>query len=160
MSLRPVNSEKHEITFSNLAADFGTADVAIEIVKAVSLSDVNLAIEVPVGATVKWIFFELNFAAQVTTNPKILHWMVVKRPFGSSIGTPSSYNQNSKRFVLKRGMEMLPSDVATVFKRIFVVKIPPRLRRMGDNDSIFLVMRASSTETINGCGFMIYKHFN
>ncbi len=156
--LHPVNSEKHEQTFSNLASDAGTAPVIIPIVVSVAMADVNSGTEVPRGAHVNWIFFELNFAAQVTTNPKVVHWQVMFNPTSLETSTPLTYNTNNKRFILKRGMEMLPSDTSTVFKRVFVVKIPRKYQRMGVDDNISLIYQATSTETINACGFAIYKY--
>ncbi len=58
---------------------------------------------------------------------------------------------------MKRGMEMLPTNVATVFKRIFVVKIPRVYNRVGDTDQYTFQYIASSSQTINACGIAIYK---
>ncbi len=52
---------------------------------------------------------------------------------------------------------MLPSDVSTVFKRIFAVSIPKKMRRMSEGDTMQLRIKATSAETVNFCGFMIYS---
>jgi len=122
--------------------------------------DKNLASEVSIGSTVGSIYFEFHFSAQVTTNPKVIHWTIGKEPFNSNVSSPSTYNTVDRRFIFKRGMEMLPADQSTVFKRIFVVRIPPRFKRIGDTDKLFLRYICSSTETINACGIAIYKEFN
>ncbi len=159
LSLRPVDSEKHEVTYSNLASNASTA-VVVDLIVATDPSTTNSANEVTVGSTVKWIFMELNWAAETVTSPKVIHWYIVKKPFGVALGAgPSTYNDNFKRFILKRGMEMLPKDVGTVTKRIFTVKIPPRLRRFGDADELSLIYICSSSETINACGFGIYRAY-
>ncbi len=156
-SLRPVKSEKHEIVFSNLSAD-PSGPVVIDVISAVETPSTPTEIEI--GSTVRSVFFEINFGAQTASVPKIIHWFVAKKPFNTSVSNPSTYDQTSKRFVLKRGMEMLPVDAGTVTKRIFVIKIPPRMRRFGDTDKLVLVYQATSTELANICGFMIYKEFN
>ncbi len=156
MSLRPVKSEKEEVTFSNLASD-ASSSVNIDIIDAVNSP--TTAGQIEIGDTVKWVFCELNFSAEVVTNTKIIHWFISKHPFGTAISTPSTYDQTSKRFILKRGMEMLPKAVGTTIKRIFVLKIPPRMRRFGDSDQLVLSYVATSAETVNVCGIFIYKHF-
>ncbi len=155
----PPNIEKHEIVFSDLAKD-ASADQSITLAQAVDAASKNLAIEVLVGSRITRLYMELNFAAQIITNPKILHWFVFKSPFGTTIPAPTNYNQTSKRFVIQRGMEMLPMDVGTVFKRILSIKIPRRYQRMGDNDFLIFKYIVTSAELVNVCGFFIYKEIN
>ncbi len=155
----PPNIEKHEITFTDLAKDAST-DQSVTLVQAVDASTKSAAIDVLVGSRVTRLYMELNFAAQTITNPKVLHWLVFKAPFGTTIGATNLYNQVSKRFVIQRGMEMLPKDVGTVFKRILSIKIPKRYQRMGDNDFLVFKYIVTSAETVNVCGFFIYKEIN
>ncbi len=54
-------------------------------------------------------------------------------------------------------MEMLPKDTGTVFKRIFVVKIPRGYQRQTKAQVIQFRYVASSAEAINACGIVIYK---
>ncbi len=157
-SLRPVNSEKHEITWSDLSID-ASADKTKVIVVAVEPSAKNISQEVIIGSTVRSVYFEFHFSAETITNAKVIHWEVAKEPFGTGVASPTTYNAPSRRFILKRGMEMLPKDVSTVFKRIFVVRIPPRMRRFGEDDQFVFTYRCSSVETVNACGFAIYKSF-
>lgn len=154
-----IKTDKHEITWSLLAADFGTATTSILLVDGVEAANKNTSTECMVGSHVRSIYIEMNMAAQTTTNPKVLHWEVLLKPFSASAGSsnPSLYYQVARNQVIKRGMEMLPSDVATVYKRIFVVRVPKKAQRIGLDDQIALVFRCSSTETINVCGFAIYK---
>ncbi len=56
-------------------------------------------------------------------------------------------------------MEMLPKDASTVFKRIFVVKVPRKFQRMAQNMNIEFRYIATSTEAINACGIAIYKEY-
>ncbi len=115
------------------------------------------ATECSIGSHVKWIYFEINFAAETITSPKVVHWSVNVTPTGMTTGVPSTYYQQDHAYILKRGMEMLPKDVGTVYKRIFVVKIPKVYQRIKDNSAIVFKYIASSAETINVCGFAIYK---
>ncbi len=52
---------------------------------------------------------------------------------------------------------MLPKDVATVFKRVFVLKIPKVYQRIKDGQKLTFEYVASSTETTNLCGVFVYK---
>ncbi len=157
LRLRPVHSEKNEQTWSNLAQNAGTQQ-NIDLAKAVK--DPTADREVAIGATIRAIYFEFHFSAETLTNPKVIHWAVNKVPAGISVGIdPTLYDQTAKRFIFKRGMEMLPKASATVFKRIFVVRIPPRHSRMGDGDLLRFSYKCSSTETINACGIAIFKSF-
>ncbi len=157
-SLHPVNTQKHEITWSNLSQDASTVQkIAIANGKEAGAVTTATASDVIIGAHVKSIYFEFHFSPQATGVAKVVHWSVTKEPFNTNVSAPNLYNQQDKRFTFKRGMEMLPVNVSTVFKRIFVVKIPPRFSRMGDNDLLSFNYVCSSSEAINACGFAIYK---
>ncbi len=156
-NLRPIKSEKHEQTWSNLAQD---ASSAITIPIADAKKDPTASTEIEIGDHIKWIYFEFHFAAQTTTSPKVIHWWVSKRPFSTASGSPAVYDQVDKRMILKRGMEMLPSDLATVFKRIFVVKVPRGMQRFGDTDELEFKYICSSAETINACGIAIFRAYS
>ncbi len=158
LSLRPVHSEKKEITWSNLSQD-ASSTVAITLSVATPPGDVNLANEVPTGATVKGYYLEFQFSAETITNTKIIHWSISKEPFDTATGNPNVYNDKTKRFTFKRGMEMLPKSVNTIVKRIVFVAMPPKFRRMGEADRVVFKYTASSAELINSCGFSIYKVF-
>ncbi len=116
--LMPIKSEKEEINFSNLSVNASTVQT-IEVAKAID-SPVNPG-AVEIGDTIKWIFFEINFSAETVTSTKIIHWRVYKNPADAvNFGSPNTYDITLKRKILKRGMEMVPKDVSTVIKRIFV----------------------------------------
>ena len=155
----PPNIEKHEVTFTTLATDF-SGDTSVTLAQAVDASSKNLASEVLVGSRITRLYMELNVAAETVTNPKVFHWLIFKAPFGTTIPAPSLYNQTSKRFVIQRGMEMLPTNVSTVYKRIISIKIPKRYQRMGDNDFLIFKGICTSAETINVCAFFVYKEIN
>ncbi len=154
--LMPIKSEKEEISFTNL----GTNASAVQTINIANATDSpTTAGQVEIGDTINWVFFELNFSAEDITNTKIIHWCIWKNPQASLSLSPSSYDTTSKRWILKRGMEMVPKDVNTIIKRIGVVLLPKGFRRMADSDAIQLKYVASSAETINVCGIFIFKHF-
>ncbi len=117
----------------------------------------NSAIEVQIGHMVKGVYIEFNVSADTVVNPKVVHWTVEVTSSGQTQGAPNTYYQDNRSQILKRGMEMLPKDMGTVYKRIVFVKIPRAYQRVKAN--YFLAFRyiASSAEAINICGFMIYK---
>ncbi len=159
LALRPVKSVKHEVTWSFLSQD-ASAIQTIDLAIGTSPSALNAASEVDIGSSVKSVYFELNIAAQTITNPKVFHWKVQIIPNGITPTTPSGYFSSDRKNILHRGMEMLPKDVGTVFKRIFVVKIPRGKSRFSVGDKLSLIYIVSSAETINHCGFAIYKEFS
>ncbi len=154
--LMPIKSEKEEITFSNLGQNAGSVQT-INIANATDSP--TTAGQVEIGDTIKWVFFELNFSAETITSTKLIHWCIWKNPQSALSLSPSSYDTTSKRWILKRGMEMVPKDVNTIIKRIGVIRIPRGFQRMADADALQFKYVASSTEAVNVCGNFIFKHF-
>ncbi len=158
---RPVvTSNKHEITWSFLAANLGASTNSVTLTDPVVAASKNTATEVSIGSRIEWIYIEFNVAAETITNPKIIHWEVIVVPVGMTISAPNVYFGPDRAYILKRGMEMLPKDVSTVYKRTFTVKIPRIYQRSKNNQQIAIRLIASSTETVNYCGFAIYKELN
>lgn len=161
LALRPVMSDKREITWSNLAQNAST-NQDVTIATAVVPGSVSTSTEVAQGSVVPWIFFEINFSANSASDSKVIHWKVHKVPSGLTGTTnANTYNQPDKKFIFKRGMEMLPaSGSSSQTKRIFAVSIPKRYRKMNDDDTIYFSYICSSTVTINVCGIAIFKARN
>lgn len=159
LALRPVQSEKREITFTNLIQDAGTADIQIDVIEAVDAGNVNLDKEVINGARISWVFFEINFSANNVTTSKVVHWKIQKIPSGlTGISNANVYNANDKKFIFKRGMEMLPiNGSSSQTKRIFAVRIPKRYRAFQEEDKLVIRYRCTDTTPINVCGVAIYK---
>ncbi len=165
MSLRPVVSEKHENTWSFLAQNASTVQSIVLI-----LGDETPAIatpqEVALGSIVKWIYVEFNLnGVDNSSGAQVFHWLIVKNP-GNQFGSidPTSYNQTWKKFVIKRGMEMLPdiplgSGGTVQTKRVFVVKIPPRLRRFDNDDKLELYYKSTSASGVNFCEVTVFKEY-
>ncbi len=154
----PLQSDKHEITWSNLAQN-ASSSVFVQLSTAVQPASKNTAPEVGIGSKIKGFYIEMHFSAETITNPKVIHWIIIRRPqnLSPTAITPTLYYQAGRKFIIKRGMEMLPKDTSTVYKRAFFVKIPPVYQRQGETDTFNLVYQATSAETINACGFCIYK---
>ncbi len=149
--------DKHEITWSLLAADM-SSNTTVEMILGVAVEDKGSSIECAVGSHVSSIYVEMNIAAETVTNPKVLHWIMEGSVFGQSgVGNPNEYYQEERAQIFKRGMEMLPKDVGTVYKRVFVVRIPKKYQRIAMGNKIRIKFKCSSAEAINVCGFAIYK---
>ncbi len=160
LALRPIKTDKHEITWSNLAQNASSA-ISVRTLVGTQSAAKDAADEVETGSHVKSVYFEFHFSAETLTNPKVIHWTINMRPQNVSAAgqTPSLYYQNGRNLILKRGMEMLPKDAGTVYKRIVVVKIPRKYQRIGEADSMNFTYISTSAETINACGIAIYKEF-
>ncbi len=155
----PANVEKHEMTWSLLGVN-ASAVQRIAMAFAVKVGDKDISTDVAIGSHIKWLYLEFNFSAETIGETKIIHWNVIWEPPGLTIGIPSIYNANTKAYVIKRGMEMLPKSVNTVIKRIFVVPIPKAYQRQKEGSNLIFQFVASSAETINACGIGIYKEIN
>ncbi len=154
-----LKSQKHEVTWSNLSQNASTVQ-KIPVIKGVEPGDATNATDAVIGNNVRSVYFEFHFNEQETGGVNVIHWAFVKEPFSSNISNPNVYNQTDKRFIMKRGMEMLPPNVSTVFKRVFVVKIPRVYNRVGDTDQYTFQYIASTTQQINACGFAIWKEYS
>ncbi len=161
MARRPIlHSDKHEITWSNLGQNASTVqvvDLAIGVPPATK--DQAIPSENIIGSRLGAIYFEFHFSAAQTGNINVIHWEIDIKRTGQTKSNPNVYYQTDRAQTIKRGMEMLPTSVSTVFKRIFVVRIPRIYQRMRDDTIVRFKYIASSTQTINACGFAIYKEY-
>ncbi len=164
MSLRPVKTEKHEITWSNLGENASTVK-SVTLITSVA-GEPGTAIQVETGSKVRSIYIEFNLnGVDNSGTVQVFHWMIYKSPAGSfGVVDPTTYDSASKRFIFKRGMEMLPeiplgSGGTVQTKRIFVLRIPPRFNRFGESDNLILSYKSTSSSGINFCGIGIFKEF-
>ncbi len=158
----PVNTLKHETTWTFLAQNASTAQTVVLIQATESPVTGN---EVDIGSVVKSIFFESNLnGVDNSSGAQVFHWYIMKQPAGLATPAPNVYQSDQKKYILKRGMEMLPdipldSGGTVQTKRIFALKIPPRLRRFDDGDALILRYISTSASGINYCGISIYKEW-
>ncbi len=148
-----LKTKKIETTWSNIAQNAGTTQT-IEMVTA--KNDPTTDREIQVGSRVRWIYLEFHFSAENIASTKVIHWQLTKNPGGQlTLQGPALYGTSVRKWIIKRGMEMLPKDTSTVFKRIFVARVPPKMRRFDEDDTFSFRYISSSTETINACGIAI-----
>ncbi len=152
----PVKTEKHEQTWTALSED-ASVNKAINLITGVDVGAKVGITDVAIGAHVKWIFCEFQFAAETITNAKTVHWCIRVIPPTATASGASALNAADKSYVIKRGLEMLPKDLAVVYKRVFTVNIPKLYQRVKEGQKINFEYKASSTQTINSCGLFIYK---
>ncbi len=152
----PVKRDKHEVVWSNLIQNASTVQ-QIVLANTVDVGGKTGATDCAVGSHVKGIYLEFHFSAESIANAKTIQWSVVVLPPGFVAPAPSLYYDDKRSYVIQRGMEMLPRELGTVFKRIIFVKIPKLYQRRKQGDFIVFNYVASSTDTINACGIAIYK---
>ncbi len=162
--MRPVKSEKHETTWSNLGENASTVKNVKLIVTAAG--EPTTGNQVETGSTVRSVYVEMNLnGVDNSGTVQVFHWMIYKSPSGVfAIQDPTTYDDKRKRHTLKRGMEMLPeipigSGGTVQTKRIFVVKIPKGYSRWGEGDELVLSYKSTSSSGVNFCGISIFKEF-
>ncbi len=151
-----VQSDKHEVTWSNLGEDASTIK-NVQLIDVVQPSAKNAGNEVAVGSQVKGIYIEFNVSAENVGVTRVLHWMVAYKRDGQTSSNPNVYYQIDRSQILKRGMEMIPKDVSTVIKRIIFVPLPKAIHRQKENVQVNFLYISSANATQNLCGFAIYK---
>ncbi len=151
-----IHSNKQEVSWSNLGEN-AAAQKTVSLIFGVEAADADASAEVTAGHTVKSVYVEFNVSAETIAETKIVHWQVVGQHSGETTDVPSIYYSDNRANVLKRGMEMLPKDVSTIFKRIFVVNIPKKFQRIQKNWVLKFNYISTSSNTQNLCGFAIYK---
>ncbi len=162
--LRPVKTEKHETTWSNLAENASTVKAVVLI--TTSATEPTTGNQVETGSHVKSIFFESNLnGVDNSSGAQVFHWQIYKNPNGIFTNQdPAVYDASFKKHIIKRGMEMLPdiplgSGGTVQTKRIFVLKIPKIYQRFGELDQLVLTYKSTSASGINFCGIAIFKEF-
>ncbi len=149
-SSRPtLKTKKLETTQTQLITNLGAG--VQTLVLAAAPEPVASSIDVPVGSKLRWTQVEFNLSPENIASPKTFHWMIVKNPGNNLVITPTTYGADTRKFVFQRGLEMLPSNTSFLVKRIINVRIPPRYRRMDENDELQFLYLASSTEAMNFC---------
>ncbi len=154
---RPIiQSDKHEVTWSNLSQNAATTQ-GVTLSTAVQPSAKNLSTEVGIGSRIFGIYLEFHFSPQDTGVAKVIHWKVEVIPPNTTVSVANSYYQTDRAYIIQRGMEMLPNSVGTVYKRIVFVRIPKIYQRQKDGQVISFRYQCTSSELINACGIAIFK---
>jgi len=168
MSLRPVNSKKHivDVASSTILAVL----TAIPVIEANDAPTLGSVTQVLSGSTVNAIFLRVEVMATNQWSGVSRIYMSVYKDPGGNAGNPNpngSGSDDKKRFILHQEMTMLagtlsatPNFPRTMFQG--VVRIPPRLRRMGYGDRVRVLLQNGAGETTgiaNVCIQCIYKEF-
>ncbi len=154
--MNPVKRDKHEIVWSDLIVN--AAGVQRKgLTATVDVGAKTTAGQVALGSHVYGIYLEFQFSAEAATTTTIIHWNVIGELVTQTNSVPSLYYQDDRAQIFKRGMEMIPKDVSTVVKRIVFVRIPKAWQRQKQGMEIIFQYIATSAETVNACGFAIYK---
>ncbi len=154
--MSPIKTDKHEVTFSDLASN-NSVNNTVVLSTGVDVGDKNTSTECAISSHIRSIFCEFNISAEEVGVIKTVHWLFRVTPPLQTASASNSLYAADRSYVIKRGMEMLPKDVSTVFKRVFVVRIPKVYQRVKDGQTISFQYIVSSTETTNLCGIFIYK---
>ncbi len=161
--LHPVNSIKKVIDASGALVASTPADVVLANTDTSAWDD-GADANVPIGCTISSMFLSvfLYLNASVGVNVPLLEWFICKNPGNNlTMPEPGATGGNDNRRWILHEEKGLSADVGNggtpmVFKG--VIKIPPRLKRMGADDTIFLRILSE-----NHAGFFcvksIYKFF-
>ncbi len=166
MSLRPVKSLKHVINIST--AIIGDTVTTVPLAETVAVSNLASPTEVDDGSTIHSIFLQVEAVTTAVWSLQPAIYAIVFKDPGDDLANPQPNLVGIsavKRFVLHQEMRMLAQDPAvsdfprTVFSG--VIKMPPRLRRMGYQDKLYLLLQgtAGGTGTAQVCIQCIYKEF-
>ncbi len=166
LRLRPVNSKKHIVDVATSAVLAVLS--AIPIIESNDAPVLGSPTQVLSGSTVNAIFLRVEaLATNVFAGVPRIYMSVYKDP-GGNAGNPNpngSGIDDKKRFILHQEMTMLGGNETSAFPRtVFqgVVRIPPRLKRMGYGDRVRILLQNGAGETTgitNVCIQCIYKEF-
>ncbi len=157
--LHPVNSVKNVINSQGalVAATPSTTDLVIGVrTLATSINPV----QVPVGAVVNGIYLSVYILGESGASSGVVNWFIWKNP-SNGLTPPDPTNtgvSDQRRFILheEKGIFATQDGTPMVFKG--VIRIPPRMRRIGDQDRIQVVIQTEN-DTAEFCIQAIYKWF-
>jgi len=159
---RPINSVKHIIDSSGqLAVGLESVTDVVNTVNARSV--ITVPNEVENGATVGSIFVSIYVLGSSGSTSGLIDWYIWKKPGDAiqagTVPTPGNTGVSQlRRFIFheEKGLSATQDGTPMVFKG--VIRIPPRFRRMGQQDKIQIVI-LSSEEIMDFCVKAIYKSF-
>ncbi len=164
MRLRPVNRIKHVVD-SQTAVPVNT-QINILLARGVDAPTLATTDQVQTGCTINGVFLTVEAVASetsTTATPNV-YVMIFKNP-GNNVTFPNGNavgSSDAKRFVFHQEMLMInPLDGGNprnLFKG--VIKLPPRFKRFGPDDRLFVQIFIPSTGVaINACVQCHYKEF-
>ncbi len=158
--LRPVNSIKHVVdTQGGLLVDTKVDSVLVIAKDAPATASVS---QVLTGATVGSIFLNVQVGTTSSGALPNVYMYVLKNPGGNLAEVNGNVVGASdiKKFVIHQEMIMTEKNATGIPRTLFkgVIRIPPRLKRFGTNDSLILSLYAPGV-TFDFCFQCIFKEF-
>ncbi len=161
--VRPmVHSTKHYVQQSIGSAVVGTETDTI-VARAVNVVDKNAVNEVEEGTSIKAVYCELWLRSAATAASSFV-FIFCKRPSGVNSPTDAEMaalgDWDNKKNVLFTS-QGLTNDVDSTAMSVYRgwLKIPRGKQRMGLGDELSWHLRAVG-QTINFCGFQLYKEYS
>jgi len=166
MAIRPVQSLKHivDTATSTVLAVITTVPV-ITAVQNPALANVE---QINFGSTVNAIYLRVEVLATNVFSGVPRIYMAVFKNSGGNLVNPSpngAGSSNNKKYVIHQEMIMIGGNETSAFPRTLfngVIKIPPRLKRFGYNDTLSVLLQNGVGETTgitNACVQCIYKEY-
>ncbi len=161
--LHPVNSIKKVIDSSGSLTAGSNSDTVLVNTDTSAWAD-GADADVPIGCTVSSLFLSIFIFLDQTviTDTPLLEWYICKNP-GNNLTMPSpgaTGGNDNRRWILHEekglGADIGDGGGPMVFKG--VIKIPPRLRRMGADDTIFVRLLSPNYKGFF-CIKSVYKFF-
>ncbi len=140
----------------------------VPIITAVDNPTLGSTPDVTTGSTVSAIYLAVEvFSTNASSSNPVIYMSVFKNP-GNNIANPApsaSGSADEKRYIIHQEMVMTGNGALGSFPRTLfkgVIRIPPRLKRFGYNDRLYLLFQHTAGETTaitNVCIQTIYKEF-
>ncbi len=164
--MRPIlTSKKHYVQLSRSTAA-ANGIVVMDIIDATTVADVNQVFEVVEGSVVKAVYIELWALGDGNAGSSIV--CLAKQPVNTANFTFAALaaigSSGNKKNVLFFHQGLAQNDGVggpTVIMRGWY-KIPKSKQRFGLSDRLVLTMasQTAGTDTIDYCGFAIYKEYS
>ena len=166
-SIRPVQSLKHIVDVPTSAVL--AVQSVVPVIEAVAAPTLAGTTQVNEGSTVNSIYLRVEVIATTSFSQVPRIYMAVFKNPGNNFNSPNSNGaggQDQKRYIIHQEMIMLDGvpDVSEFPRTLFngVLKIPPRLKRMGYGDKLVVLLQNGAGETTgitNACVQCIYKEY-
>ncbi len=167
MSLRPVHSIKHIVDVASAVVTNVVTN--IQLIQSVDAPTLANTQQVETGSTVHAIYLRVEALATGTfvSIPRV-YMAIFKNPGGNLpiINPNSTGDSDDKKWVIHQEMMMVANGATegaiprTMFQG--VIKIPPKLKRFGINDTLVALFQhdvAETTGITKICTQTIYKEF-
>ncbi len=163
MGKRPINSIKSVVDSSGVlvAATSSVNDVAVGVNQRAATTVPN---EVLNGSTINAIYLSVYIIGESGASSGIVNWILFKNPAnlmaGGDLPIPGNTGVSAnRRFIFheEKGLYATQDGTPMVFKGW--IKIPPRFRRMGDDDRWQVILRTQPGDTAAFCVQAIYKSY-